>query len=158
MTGVGLAWVLAAALAIQIVLLIVAGWHGRYLLNTDAIAYLRIASYYASGQMDLMVSGYWGPLLSWLVAPLLKLPQQAGHALGIGHEHRLPHEFRDRLIQLGHAKTAPIASGWLGSRVGPSPGCRRRRGGSRWCQLDAARRSIGQPRTRCLPLAVAGRR
>ena len=80
-SGPGLVWVLAAVLAVQIVLLIVAGRHNRHLLNTDAIAYLRIASYYASGQIDLMVSGYWGPLLSWLIAPLLKLglaPLDAG--------------------------------------------------------------------------------
>ena len=40
-------------------------------LNPDAIAYLRIAHYAATGQLDLMISGCWGPLLSWLIAPLL---------------------------------------------------------------------------------------
>ena len=43
-----------------------------YALNTDAVAYLRIAEYYATGQWHLAVSGYWGPMLSWLMAPLLK--------------------------------------------------------------------------------------
>jgi hypothetical protein len=62
----------AAALVCQALLLLVAGWRNRDLLNTDAIAYLRIASYYANGQSDLMVSGYWGPLLSWLMVPWLK--------------------------------------------------------------------------------------
>lgn len=45
----------------------------RHALNTDAVAYLRLASYYANGKWDLAISGYWGPLISWLLAPLLKL-------------------------------------------------------------------------------------
>jgi hypothetical protein len=60
-------------LAIQLALLIWAGWRNRDNLNPDAIAYLRLASYYAHGQTELMVSGYWGPLLSWLAAAFLKL-------------------------------------------------------------------------------------
>ncbi len=61
------------ALGCQVLLLAVAGWQNRFQLNTDGIAYLRIAHYYATGQSDLMVSGYWGPLLSWLLVPFLKL-------------------------------------------------------------------------------------
>ncbi|HVR36498.1 MAG TPA: hypothetical protein VMS21_11670 [Methylomirabilota bacterium] len=52
-------------------LCVVLGWRNIEALNSDAVAYLRIASYYAGGQVDLMVSGYWGPMLSWLMAPLL---------------------------------------------------------------------------------------
>src|SRR5262245_47309264 len=33
---------------------------------------MRIASYYAAGRTDLAISGYWGPLLSWLLVPWLK--------------------------------------------------------------------------------------
>lgn len=40
-------------------------------MNTDAVAYLRIARYYADGNFNLAVNSYWGPLFSWLVAPLL---------------------------------------------------------------------------------------
>ncbi len=61
----------ALALVSQIVLLVVAGWHNRRLINPDAVSYMRIASYYVNGQTDLMVSGYWGPMMSWLIAPLL---------------------------------------------------------------------------------------
>ncbi len=50
-----------------------AAWRNAGALNADAIAYLRLAGYYAEGRLDLAVSGYWGPLLSWLIAPLLKL-------------------------------------------------------------------------------------
>src|SRR5262245_19813753 len=48
------------------------GWHFRHALNTDAVAYIRIASYYAEGNTSLAVSGYWGPLLSWIMAGFLK--------------------------------------------------------------------------------------
>ena len=62
----------AASLA-QLFLLVLAGWIRRHALNPDGVAYLRIAGYYAHGRMDLAVSGYWGPLLSWLMSPLLAL-------------------------------------------------------------------------------------
>jgi hypothetical protein len=55
----------------QIVLLALAGWVRRHALNPDGVAYLRIAGYYAHGPLALAVSGYWGPLLSWLMTPLL---------------------------------------------------------------------------------------
>ena len=40
-------------------------------VDEDAIYYIRIAQYYLSGKVDLMISGYWGPMLSWLIAPWL---------------------------------------------------------------------------------------
>ena len=58
--------------ALQAALLAVAAARNLQQLNPDAIAYLRIAGYYAGGQMELAVTGYWGPLLSWLMVPLLK--------------------------------------------------------------------------------------
>jgi hypothetical protein len=73
--------------AIQVVLLAWAAWTNRHALNTDAIAYLRLAGYYAHGQTHLMISGYWGPLLSWLIAPLLVLgvePLLAGRIVMAG--------------------------------------------------------------------------
>ena len=57
---------------IQIIALAAAGWINREALNPDGVAYMRIASYYAAGQIDLAISGYWGPLLSWLMVPCLK--------------------------------------------------------------------------------------
>jgi len=59
--------------AVQAVLLAVAAWRNLHQLNPDAIAYMRIAGYYANGQTELAVTGYWGPLLSWLMVPLLKV-------------------------------------------------------------------------------------
>ena len=52
-------------------------------LNPDALVYIRIAQYYVSGQTDLMISGVWGPLLSWLIVPWLLVfndPLLAAHA------------------------------------------------------------------------------
>ncbi len=57
----------------QVALLIIVGRLNRHMINPDGVAYLRIASYYASGQFELMVSGYWGPMISWLIAPLLSM-------------------------------------------------------------------------------------
>lgn len=57
----------------QLAGLALAGWWFRLALNTDAVAYLRLAEHYAQGQFHLAVSGYWGPLLSWLMAPLFQL-------------------------------------------------------------------------------------
>ncbi|MGC8829149.1 MAG: hypothetical protein ACP5K7_08115 [Verrucomicrobiia bacterium] len=53
--------------------IIILGWIFRYSMNTDAVAYLRIAEYYSAANFDLAISGYWGPLLSWLLALLIKL-------------------------------------------------------------------------------------
>jgi hypothetical protein len=54
-------------------LLAVAAFRNIHQLNPDGIAYLRLAHYYADGPVSLVVSGYWGPMLSWVMAPFLKL-------------------------------------------------------------------------------------
>jgi hypothetical protein len=56
----------------QLVLLAALGWYFQAALNPDGVAYLRLAKYYAEGNFELAVSGYWGPLLSWLLALGLK--------------------------------------------------------------------------------------
>jgi hypothetical protein len=43
----------------------------RYQLNPDGVSYLAIARHYADGRWSEAVNGYWGPLYSWLLAPLL---------------------------------------------------------------------------------------
>ncbi len=76
----------AGAGVAQLLLLLVAGYLRRHALNPDGVAYLRIAGYYARGQSDLAISGYWGPLLSWLMAPAfaLGLPPLAAARLVMG--------------------------------------------------------------------------
>ncbi len=58
-----------AAFAAQVVLLLLAAMRNLGALNTDAIAYIRLAGYFAEWNTELRVSGYWGPLLSWLMVP-----------------------------------------------------------------------------------------
>ena len=74
---------LVAAFLVQIVLAVKSVWMYRELLNPDGLAYIRIAEYYLSGQTALMISGFWGPLLSWLIVPWLLVfddPLLAAHA------------------------------------------------------------------------------
>lgn len=71
-------------LAVQAALLAVAAVTNQGRLNTDGVAYLRLAHYYAEGPLHLAVSGYWGPMLSWLIAPLLAMglePPAAARAI-----------------------------------------------------------------------------
>jgi hypothetical protein len=74
-------------LLILIGLLIWMGWQNQDGINPDGVSYIRIAHYYASGQFHLMISGYWGPMLSWIIAPLLGFvedPLSAAHiAIGL---------------------------------------------------------------------------
>jgi hypothetical protein len=74
---------LVAAYLVQIALLAKSVWLFREQINPDAVAYIRIAQYTLNGQTDLMVSGTWGPLLSWLIVPWLLVfddPLLAAHA------------------------------------------------------------------------------
>jgi hypothetical protein len=52
--------------------LALAGLYFRNALNTDAVAYLRLAEYYSQAKWNLAISGYWGPMASWIMALLLK--------------------------------------------------------------------------------------
>ena len=57
------------ALLTVLILCALASWGARDNLNTDAVAYAQIARHYAAGNWGLAVSGYWGPLVSWLAVP-----------------------------------------------------------------------------------------
>ena len=61
----------AGVFALQIAGLMVAAWIFRDAINPDGVAYLQIALHYVQGQTGLAISGHWGPMLSWLLAPLL---------------------------------------------------------------------------------------
>jgi hypothetical protein len=62
---------LVAVWPVHVPLVVLAAWLNRAQINPDAVAYIRIAQYYVHGQTDVMLSGYWSPLLSWLIAPWL---------------------------------------------------------------------------------------
>ena len=44
----------------------------RERLNVDAVCYIRRAMYWAGGDFYHALSGYWSPLISWTMVPLLK--------------------------------------------------------------------------------------
>ena len=74
---------LVAAFLVQIVLAAKSVWMFQEQINPDGLAYMRIAEYYLRGQSALAISGYWGPLLSWLIVPWLLVfddPLLAAHA------------------------------------------------------------------------------
>ncbi len=59
--------------AIVLIAAILATWAvalSNPVMNPDGIAYVRITTYYARGDFDLALSAYWGPLISWLAAPI----------------------------------------------------------------------------------------
>jgi hypothetical protein len=45
--------------------------HFSTLINPDGVSYTEIARQYANGDFKQAINGYWGPLLSWLAAPLI---------------------------------------------------------------------------------------
>ncbi|MGQ0614982.1 MAG: hypothetical protein ACT4PV_14705 [Planctomycetaceae bacterium] len=67
---------LALLLILQAGLLAAAAAANLERLNPDAVAYLRLARYYAESNWDLAVTAYWGPLLSWAAAPLILAGQE----------------------------------------------------------------------------------
>ena len=45
----------------------------QYVSDLDAIGYMEVAHHYLKGEWKLAVNGFWNPLHSWLVLPLLKI-------------------------------------------------------------------------------------
>ncbi len=43
----------------------------RYQINPDGLSYISIAEKYLNGDFSNAVNGWWGPMFSWLLAPLL---------------------------------------------------------------------------------------
>lgn len=62
-----------AALALHGALLALALLNSGGRFNEDAVAYVAIARHYEAGRYHLAVNGYWGPLFSWSLVPLLRL-------------------------------------------------------------------------------------
>ena len=43
------------------------------LINADGVSYIQVARHYVAGDFDLAINSYWGPLISWLLVPLVAL-------------------------------------------------------------------------------------
>src|SRR3954471_11186652 len=52
----------------------------RERINPDAVAYIRRGIYLARGDFYHSVSGYWSPLISWCIAPLVAGGMDGLHA------------------------------------------------------------------------------
>ena len=65
--------ILWTTLFISIVFLAVVAYRSRFNLPHDAISYISIARYYAEGDFNYAVNGYWSPMISWLLVPFIKL-------------------------------------------------------------------------------------
>ena len=122
---------LVAVFLVQIVLAEKSAWLFHNQLNPDGLAYIRIAQYYLRGQTALMISGYWGPLLSWLIVPWLLVfddPLLAAHAaiavsavvflfgcFCVLRAVRLP----GTAIMIGTWITAFLSAAWSGNYITP---------------------------------------
>ena len=69
----------------------------------DAVSYLTIARKYRAWEVSDAINGYWSPLLSWLVAPLL--------CLGA------PMEITGKCLEIAIGAGALAAVWWLGKRL-----------------------------------------
>ena len=81
-------------------------WH-LHRVSPDASAYLTIARKYAALNFEEAVNGYWSPLFSWLLAPLLCL----GFAT----------EVAGRCLDVAIGAGAIAATWWLARRLKQSP-------------------------------------
>lgn len=57
----------------HLLVLILVAYPFRHAVNPDGIAYLQIARHFVNLDLDLAISGYWGPLLSGIFCPFLAL-------------------------------------------------------------------------------------
>jgi hypothetical protein len=63
-------YAIAAFLACLIIGIFILPYY-RYQINPDGVSYISIAKKYLAGNLSEAVNGYWSPLYSWLLTPLL---------------------------------------------------------------------------------------
>lgn len=61
----------SAIIVLFAVLLAVSTYLNRDTLNDDAASYINLAIHYVAGDFQVAVSGYWSPLISWILAGLI---------------------------------------------------------------------------------------
>jgi len=62
---------LLQAILIYIILALLLYPHFQYQLNPDGVSYMSIAQKYLSHDYENAINGYWGPLISWLMLPVM---------------------------------------------------------------------------------------
>lgn len=76
--GAAASWALPLLLyAVLAAILVPLHWER---INPDAIAYIRRALYITQGDFASSVSGYWSPMISWCIAPLMLAGMDGLHA------------------------------------------------------------------------------
>lgn len=76
---------LLVSLLLFIILFIVLWPFYKYIFDVDGIGYASVAHHYLNGDWDKAVNGFWYPLHSWLVIPLLKMGLSDGAAFKISN-------------------------------------------------------------------------
>jgi hypothetical protein len=59
-----------AAMVFLIIGIIVLFPAAKYHFDPDALGYFRVYQHWIAGDVSLAISGYWGPLLSWIMIPI----------------------------------------------------------------------------------------
>ncbi|MEO6720267.1 MAG: hypothetical protein ABIN67_07860 [Ferruginibacter sp.] len=62
---------LSAAILYILLFFLLFPWY-QYVLDIDAISYIHVAQRYARGEYFNAVNGYWSPLISWILIPVVK--------------------------------------------------------------------------------------
>ena len=63
--------IVVGALLIAFILIAISGHQTIYKIGSDAMSYISIAEHYARGDIKVAVNGYWSPMISWLMTPLI---------------------------------------------------------------------------------------
>jgi hypothetical protein len=111
----------------SLVLLLWLSWLNRYQTTNDAIGYVRAAEYLAAGDWRLVVSGYWSPLVSWLMAPALAagLPALVAMRLAAGVSAVVFWVGCVRVLQAFRLEGPPLLAGiWIAGLMGVAHGSR----------------------------------
>ena len=95
-------FILAAVIFVSLAMTFMSSF--QFWINTDATAYLSIARQYLAGEFSRAVNAYWGPLLSWLMVPLL--------ATGVAPL------MAARVVELAAGLATLFAMRWLALRLG----------------------------------------
>jgi len=67
-------------LLVYLITVITLALASRDRINPDAVAYIRRAIYISRGDFYHSLSGYWSPLISWCIAPLIRFHMDPLHA------------------------------------------------------------------------------
>lgn len=68
-----------AARLVLVALAVLQAWADRYAMNPDGISYLDMSRAVAAGHWAETINGYWSPLYSWLIGPIMRVTQLSAY-------------------------------------------------------------------------------